>query len=96
MCLLCLVIYIRECFSLGLTMGGDHSQNDRWIWQLPPSSITCILGIYPTRYSHVMFMLEHGNGKLQEHLHMAKMCCVENENVMFIWKDFVWDDFHIP
>jgi hypothetical protein len=71
MCLLCLVIYIWECFSLGLTMGGDHSQNDRWIWQLPPSSITCILGIYPTRYSHVMFMLEHGNGKLQQHQHIC-------------------------
>jgi hypothetical protein len=30
------------------------------------------------------------------HLHMVKICCVENENVMFIWKDFVWDYFHIP
>jgi hypothetical protein len=30
------------------------------------------------------------------HLHAVKMCCVENENVMFIWKDFVWDDFHFP
>jgi hypothetical protein len=37
-----------------------------------------------------------GNFTTSTCLHTVKMCCVENENVMFIWKDFVWYDFHIP
>jgi hypothetical protein len=43
-----MLVFMRMS-ALGLTMSGKHSQNDIWIWQLPmPSSITCILGIYPT------------------------------------------------
>jgi hypothetical protein len=47
-CDLHMLVFMRMS-ALGLTMGGEHSQNDRWIWQLPmPNSITCILGIYST------------------------------------------------